>query len=368
MSQIVIDARESGTTSGRYVDKLIEYLHKLNIGSEVLVLTKSHRLDFLKGVAPKFNIIESPYKEFTFSEQIRLNRQIKKIKPDLVHFAMVQQPIMYRGKVVTTMHDLITTRFKNPSRNPIVFNFKQIVYKWVNRVVARKSAVIITPSEFSKEDVAKFAKVNSRKIVVTYEAADKIIDQPEPIPELVNSKFIMYAGRPQPHKNLYRLITAFSALKKDRPDLKLVLVGKSDILFERLKTWVTTEKIKDVVFTDFVSEGSLRWLYENCQAYVFPSLSEGFGLPGLEAMAHGAPVISSNATCLPEIYGNAAAYFDPLNIEDISLRINEVLKSPSLRDELVKKGFSQVKKYSWERMAEQTLEVYKSVLGETTSQ
>jgi glycosyltransferase involved in cell wall biosynthesis len=112
-----------------------------------------------------------------------------------------------------------------------------------------------------------------------------------------------------------------------------------------------------------VSEGQLRWLYENCAAYVFPSLSEGFGLPGLEAMVHGAPVVSSNATCLPEVYGEAAHYFDPLDVDDIASKIGETLDNEALRSNLIKKGKEQAAKYSWRRTAEQTLEVYEKALN-----
>jgi glycosyltransferase involved in cell wall biosynthesis len=119
-----------------------------------------------------------------------------------------------------------------------------------------------------------------------------------------------------------------------------------------------------VIFTGYVSEGRLRWLYEHAAAYVFPSLSEGFGLPPLEAMIHGAPVVSSNATCLPEIYGDAAHYFDPTDVSDMAKKIDDVLSNPKLREELVEKGKIQVKKYSWKRMTEQTLDVYKKVLEE----
>lgn len=367
-NKIVIDARESGTSTGRYEDKLVEYLVKIRTNFEFVILTKPHRVDFFKSLSNKLNVVESNYKEFTFSEQLGFKKQLNKLKPDLVHFGMVQQPILYKGKVVTTMHDLTTTRYKNPSKNLVVFTVKQVVYKWVNRVAALKSNAIITPSEFVKNDVAKFARINSRKITVTYEAADKIEDLPVPLDYLEGDKYIMYVGRPQPHKNLYRLISTFSELKKSRTGLKLVLVGKKDVLYNSLEKWVDERLIKDVVFTDFVSEAQLRWLYENCQAYIFPSLSEGFGLPGLEAMIHGAPVVSSNATCLPEIYGEAAHYFNPNDIDDMTKKIDEVLSSKKLREELVSRGFSQVKKYSWERMAEQTLEVYKAVLEDTISQ
>jgi glycosyltransferase involved in cell wall biosynthesis len=174
----------------------------------------------------------------------------------------------------------------------------------------------------------------------------------------------MYIGRPTTHKNLRRLINAYLQLKQSHPELQLVLAGKIDTNYKRTARYVKKLDAPDVTFTDYVSDGQLRWLYENCAAYVFPSLSEGFGLPGLEAMACGAPVVSSNATCLPEIYGEAAAYFDPRDVEDMTKVINKVLTRPELREQLIAEGKKQVAKYSWRRMAEQTLTIYKAVLRE----
>ena len=139
-------------------------------------------------------------------------------------------------------------------------------------------------------------------------------------------------------------------------------MGKKDANYSRIEADVLKRGIKGVVFTGFASEGQLRWLYENTEAYVFPSLSEGFGLPGLEAMVHGAPVVSSNATCLPEIYGKGAHYFDPLNVGDMENAINSVLTDGKLRKKLIDLGHKQASKYSWKRMAEQTLEVYNKAL------
>ena len=361
--QIVIDARESGTTTGRYVDKLIEYLHKLKPKHNLVILTRAGRVDFMKEIAPSFEIVTCRYKEFTFAEQIGLLRQVRGLKPDLVHFAMVQQPILYRGKVVTTMNDLTTIRFSNPLKNPIVFYLKQQIYKFVNYVVAHKSAQILTYTQFVKEDVAKFARINSRKITVTHLAADKIKDAPESMPELANKRFLLYVGRPQTHKNLDRLVETFELLRQEYPELRLVLAGKKDRLFKQLEKRTIHAGIKNVVFTDFVTEGQLRWLYENCAVYVFPSLSEGFGLPGLEAMIHGAPVVSSNATCLPEVYKDAAQYFDPLVIEDMANAIKNVLDNPTRRQTLVTRGYAVAEKYSWQNTAQKTLDVYNDVLS-----
>lgn len=366
MAKIVIDARESGTSTGRYIDKLIEHLHKLNTGHKFVILTKEHRLDFMRKIAPGSKVIDSPFLEFTFHEQIDLLKQVRDQEADLVHFGMVQQPVFYSGKVVTTMHDLTTTRFRNPSKNWLIFTFKQWVYKWVNRRVAHKSKIVITPTEFVKDDVARFANLNSRKIVVTYEAAEAITDKAVAINELKGQEFIMYVGRPLPHKNLDRLIEAFALMRQQHPHLKLVLAGKQDSLYKSIARSVERQKIKNVVFTGFVSDGQLRWLYENTSAYIYPSLSEGFGLPGLEAMIAGAPVVSSNATCLPEVYKDGAEYFDPLNIDDMAKAISRVLEDDKLRKELIKKGKTVAAKYSWDKTAQETLEVYDQVLNDSS--
>lgn len=364
MARIAIDARELSTSTGRYVERLLHYLQKLDNKNTYLVLLKQKDYMAWQPINTNFEKVLCTAKEFTWAEQTDLKRQLSQIKPDLVHFAMVQQPIFYRGKVVTTMHDLTTTRFSNPAKNPVIFWFKQQVYKFVNWRVAHKSRLIITASEFVKQDVAKFAHIKPKKIVVTYEAADEITDVIEPIKQLQSKQFIFYVGRPQPHKNLKRLIQAFAALKEKHPDLLLVLAGRKDNVY---KSYVKTAKklgVEDsVIFTGYVSEGQLKWLYKGCKAYIFPSLSEGFGLPGLEAMKHDAVVVSSNATCLPEVYGEAAYYFNPLDVHDMAKSIDTVLTDMNIRNKLIKAGREQVKKYSWQKMAQETLEVYDKALG-----
>jgi len=276
---------------------------------------------------------------------------------------MVQQPIRYKGKVVTTMHDLTTLRYLNPSKNTAILKAKQVVYGRVNKVVAKKSLAIFTPSNYVKEDVVNYTHINPDKVTVTYEAADKIKDDPEIVSVLKGKRYIMYTGKPFPHKNLGRLIEAFNIIRTTDPDLSLALVGKKDTNYSRIEDGVIAKAIDNVVFTDFVSEGQLRWLYENCQAYVFPSLSEGFGLPGLEAMIHGAPVVSSNFTCLPEIFGEAAEYFNPMDINDMALTIQKVINNETTRQKLITTGYKEAGKYSWATMAKQTLKIYEDVLN-----
>lgn len=363
MAKIVIDARELNTSTGRYISRLLQYLQKIDQTNTYIVLLKPSDMDLFKPENPSFTKVECPYIEFSIGEQIGFMRQIKSLKPDLVHFGMVQQPILYRGKKVTTMHDLTTTRFRNPAKNPIIFWVKQQVYKFVNWYVPRTNKLIITPTEFVKQDVVKFAKINPKKIVVTLESADEIIEPIEPIKSLQSKPFIFYVGRPQPHKNLARLIEAFAILKKDNPDLLLVLAGRNDSVYD---SYISTAKKlgidESVIFTGYVREGQLKWLYRGCKAYIVPSLSEGFGLPGLEAMIHRAPVVSSDATCLPEVYSNGAWYFNPLDVHDIARSINQVLNDTELRNTLIRHGRERAKSFSWLRMAEQTLAVYETAL------
>lgn len=365
MKKIVIDARESGTSTGRYIDMLIEYLHELKPKHDIVILTKAHRVEYFNKIAPKFTVIKSRYREFGIGEQLGLAWQLYRLKADLVHFGMVQQPILYTRKSVTTIHDLTTTRFRNPSKNRFIFWIKQQVYKWVIRVSLRKSAHVITPTQFVKDDVAKFAHINSRKITVTYESADIFNQKPESIPSLEDKEFIMFNGRPLPHKNLRRLIKAFVAVREKYPDLLLVIMGKKDASYKSYAALVKDLGLDDsVIFTDFVPDGQLRWAMEHTKAYVYPSLSEGFGLPGLEAMLYGAPLISSSATCLPEVYGDAAEYIDPYSEEDIAKKIIKVLASEKRQKELVAAGEKQIKKYSWKKMAEQTISIYDNALHE----
>ncbi|MDL2341602.1 MAG: glycosyltransferase family 1 protein [Patescibacteria group bacterium] len=362
MSKIVIDARELRTSTGRYIERLLNYLQELDQTNNYLVLLKPKDISGWRTKNEHFMAVACPHEEFSFAEQLAFKKQLEDLQPDLVHFGMVQQPVMYKGPVVTTIHDLTTIRFTNPAKNALVFKCKQLIYRQVIKRAASKSAAIITPSQFVKDDLIAFTGVDPGRITVTLEAADPIDSLSSPLQNLQNTEFIMYVGRPTPHKNLERLLAAFALLQAQRPALHLVLAGRTDVNYLRIAELVKTKQIKNVVFTDFVTDGQLRWLYENCAAYVFPSLSEGFGLPGLEAMQHGAPVVSSDATCLPEVYGDAAHYFDPTNTQAMADAINEVLTDTNLRNRLVEAGHLKAQAYSWRRMAEQTLAVYNSVL------
>jgi glycosyltransferase involved in cell wall biosynthesis len=274
---------------------------------------------------------------------------------------MPQQPVFYKGKKVTTFHDLTLLKTYNSDKNWLVFHAKQFVGKFVFKSVARENNHLIAISKFTKNELLEFTDAKDEDVTVIYESSDVVLGSSK-VYKLPYKQYILYVGQQSDYKNIKRLGDAHQKLLNTYPDLGLVLVGKKNASALINDTYFTKKGYKNIVFTDFVEDAQLNWLYAHATAYVFPSLMEGFGLPGLEAMGHGTPVISSNATCLPEIYGKAAHYFDPTNTDDIARAITEVLGNEKLRQKLSTDGYEQIKKYSWKKMAEQTLKVYETAL------
>lgn len=363
--KIAIDARIIRTSTGRYVERLLHYLQQIDHQNEYIVLLDTKDFDSWQPSAKNFSKMRIHIPNYSFKEQLVYPFLLRRLKVDLVHFAMPQQPLLYFGRSVTTIHDLTLLHFKNYEDNSVLaYNIKQFLFGVVARIAASKSKIIITPTHYTKQDVVKSLHANPDKIVVTYESAENLTaERAEPLAQFADKPFIMYLGRMDPYKNIRRLIQAHQQLIETRPDLQLALPGAKDGNVHVLEQWVKDQAFKNVHFLGFVSDEQLRWLFEHSRAYVFPSLSEGFGLPGLEAMTYGIPLVSSNATCLPEVYQDAAHYFDPTNVEDITARISDVLSNSTLRHNLIEEGHKVIKHYSWKRMAEETLAIYEKAFN-----
>lgn len=364
MKTIAIDARIISSSTGRYVMRLIQHLEQVDNEHRYIILVRQKDENYFKPSNPNFTVQIAEFDNYSFGEQRGFLALLNSLHADLVHFCMPQQPLGYQGTHVTTVHDLTLLNTYNSDKNWLVYHAKQIVGRYVFRTIGKTSANIITPSEYTKNQYVKFAGIAPDKVTVTYESADRFKFEPLPYSELVNARFLLYVGQQSDYKNIKRLIQAHQQLRERHSDLLLVLVGSLNESAKRNKDWVEKQGYSGVMFTGFVDDATLGWLYLHCAADVFPSLMEGFGLPGLEAMAYGAPVASSNATCLPEIYGDAALYFDPLSVDDIAAVTERLITNPELREEQIQKGNAQLEKYSWKRMAEQTLAVYKKALGE----
>jgi glycosyltransferase involved in cell wall biosynthesis len=375
MARIGIDARFFGPIGkglGRYTQKLIENLEKLDTENEYFIFLKEENFSDYEPKNSNFKKVLANFRWYTLSEQIKFPRLLKKYNLDLVHFPHFNVPFFYRKKFVVTIHDLILLHFatvRNTTLNPIFYWLKFLAYKIIIKSAIGSSEKIIAVSKFTKKDILEnFKKIFEDKIVVTYEACENYCILSPKKEEVVLAKYgiinpyILYVGNAYPHKNLERLVLAFTEVSKKKDDLRLVFVGKEDYFYEELKEFVEERKNKNILFADYVPDYDLDTIFHNAKLYVWPSLYEGFGLPPLEAMAKGTPVVSSDHPCMREILGESAYYFNAEKEKEIAIAIEKVLDDQTIREELVKKGYEQIKKYDWKRMATQTLAVYKKAL------
>lgn len=360
---IAIDARIINSSTGTYVERLIHYLQQIDTTNRYTILVPTKDLNYITLTNPNFTFAAADFPNYSFAEQTAFKTFLDHLNADLVHFCMPQQPLGYKGLHVTTVHDLTLLKTYNSDKNWLVFHAKQLVGRYLFKRIAHTNQHIITPTQFTKDDYVAYSGISPDKVTVTYEAADIFVDKLVPYKHPFK-QFILYVGQQSDYKNIRRLGDAHQKLLQQHPDLGLILVGKKTTSHKKNEQYFTEKGYKNILFTDFISNEERDWLFTQCTAYVFPSLMEGFGLPGLEAMGHGAPVVSSNATCLPEVYGDAAHYFDPNNTDDMARAINDILTDNALRDTLIRKGHEQITKYSWERMARQTHEVYMNAVAD----
>lgn len=368
--RIGIDARffgPSGTGLGRYTQRLVENLEKIDHKNQYVVFLGKENFDEYKPKASNFKKVLADFRWYTIAEQIKMPSLLNKYNLDLVHFPHFNVPIFYRKKFIVTIHDLILVHFptvKNTTRNRFLYWMKFLAYKLVIYSAIKRARKIIAVSNFTKNDILSNYGASSDKISVTYEAWDEFVSDGDRDEKIIIAKYgiikpyLLYVGNAYPHKNLEKCVVAFEKILKKRKDLQLVLVGKDGYFYQRIREVVHAHNISNVIFAGFVPDENLGYVYRNAWLYVFPSLYEGFCLPSLEAMANGVAVASSDHPCMKEILGESADYFDASSSENIAQGLLEVLEDPLRKKELVKKGYEQVKKYSWEKMAMETLEIY----------
>jgi glycosyltransferase involved in cell wall biosynthesis len=360
---IAIDARIINSSTGRYVERLITYLQEVDTVNQYSILVPTKDINFWKPRNANFTVRTIDFDNYSVAEQIGFKKYLKKLNADLVHFCMPQQPIGYKGKKVTTFHDLTLLKTYNSDKNWIVFHAKQKIGAFVFKKVVETNNHIITVSQFTQKELIVFSPLAAEKSTVVYESSDVSQVAPKKY-QLPFKQYLLYVGQQSDYKNIKRLGDAHQILLVKYPDLGLVLVGKKNQSALTNEKYFIDRQYKNILFTDFVDDSQLSWLYTHASAYVFPSLMEGFGLPGLEAMSYGIPVVSSNATCLPEIYEQAAHYFNPMDTSDIATAIEQVLSDDTIHTRLSKAGFKQIKKYSWKKMAKETYAIYMRVLAD----
>lgn len=371
---IGLDARFLGEAGGlaRYSQQLINHLAAIDTANRYAVfLRQNNYCEFDNIKRANFEKIAADARWYSLKEQFLIPWKIWQTKVDLMHFFHWNVPLLYRGKFIVTIHDLILLKYpskKATALSPLFFAIKYWMYKKVLRHAIYDSLKIIAPSQFVKNNILAHFKVPPDKIAVIYEGAGLSSQNnnrtAEQLNNLLSKPYLLYVGVAYPHKNLEGLIEAFKIFhEKYSNNYQLVLVGKENYFYKKLKQNLQSSIFNlPIIFTDFVPDSQLPQIYQNASLYIFPSLEEGFGLPALEAMRYGLPVIASDNSCLPEILGDAAAYFNPRDIEEMAETMQLVLSDTKLQEQLRQNGFERIKKYSWDDCARQTLLVYKQFL------
>jgi glycosyltransferase involved in cell wall biosynthesis len=367
---IGIDARMSGPNVGggglgRYVEQLLKELPGVDKKNRYVLFEK--RTEGLRTKDSKFipqSSVLSSQHWYTISEQISLPPLIDKQHLDLVHFPHWNVPLFLKTPFVVTIHDLILLEepksARATTRHPVVYALKYAGFKRVLSHAIRASKKIITVSYTTKNDILKhFPDVPEKKIVVIYEGVTQLPNCNHC--PTVPLQSLLYVGNCYPHKNLDTLLDAFDLLHKTAPEVHLIFAGRSDPFSKRLEQNAHHHSSAPFIhFEKNPNDERLCELYERATLYVFPSRSEGFGLPPLEAMSMGVPVATSDIASLREILNEAAVYFPPNDPMAIAHTIEQLLKNSVQRTQLIAIGREQIKKYSWKKMAEEIVRVYQS--------
>ncbi|MBD3366388.1 glycosyltransferase [candidate division WWE3 bacterium] len=380
MKTIGIDARFWGEAGpGRYTKALIEHLEKADTKNKYLIFLRKKGFESYTPQNSNFKKVPAHYKWYSFEEQTTYLIKLLKYKPDLYYVPHFNVPILYPGTLVTAIPDIIMHKFSTnraTTHTSVRFLIKKLAYHLAMFVAVVRSKNIIVPTNVVKKDFLEFYPfLKPEKIVVAPEGIDPDFTV-DTSPEFekktlekygIKKPYLLYVSSMYRHKNVYNLIKAFRILQ-EKFDFKgqLVLVGKRDYFSEKVGEYVAKKGLEgDVILPglqEYVGDPEVVALRKNAKLYVFPSLQEGFSLTPLEGMIWNLPAVISDIPCHKEVYGDAVAYFNPLNPEKIAEAINRVLQDEALQKELVKRGLNKIKEYDWQKTADITLEVFEKVL------
>src|SRR6202167_2531161 len=374
--KIAIDIRrmtEFGV--GTYIRNVVRTLGRLDRENKYLLIGPSSKVEEIGSLPPNFHAVPLHQLERSLKGWWEFRAVLRRLDCDLVHVPNIfSVPRALPCPYVMTVHDMLEHMSLGRQRNDL---WRSVHFQLTRRVL-RGAARLFVVSNVTKTEMEKLFGISPGRIDVVYNAIDErflhghasAADR-----ELIAKRyqvtypFLLYAGRVSAHKNVVRMIEAFSALKgeleKERayPDLKLIIIGDDVSGNPDLRRTVVRSGVQnDVRFLGFVPIEVLRIFYDSAKIFVFPSLYEGFGLPPLEAMAHGTPVVTSNVSSLPEVVGNAAVLVHPENVFEIMRALHRVLVDQPLREKMKERSCRQATKFSWEKSVLRIMEVYREVL------
>ncbi|HXX28841.1 MAG TPA: glycosyltransferase family 1 protein [Terriglobales bacterium] len=359
---------------GTYTRNVVRALARIDRDNQYLLLGSPQEAAEIGALPANFTCVPLVEPNSTPKGYLDCRATIKRLRCDIAHIPhLFSIPRNLPCPYVMTVHDVLEHMYRagegSSLRRSLHFHFTRHVLKGAKRILA--------VSKFTKSEIEKLFAIPSQRIEVIYNAIDERFLRGHATEAdrqilaeryLVTYPFVLYAGRISPHKNLVRIIEAFSALKvqlekqSQYADLKLIIIGDELSKHPDLRRTVIRSGVQnDVRFMGFIPIEMLRLFYDAAKVFVFPSLYEGFGLPPLEAMAHGTPVVTSNISSLPEVVGNAAVLVNPENVFEIMRALQRVLLDQSVRDKIRQRGYEQAKKFSWDASAQRILAVYKEV-------
>ena len=372
--RIAIDARKLHDFGiGTYIRNLMKYLALLDQDTEYVLLCRPQDAKAIQALGPNFRPLPLSSKPYSVSEQFTLPAKLIPEHVALLHEPHYVLPPLVPCRAVVTIHDCIHLMFPQYLPNRMAYAYARGSL-WA---AARRAERILTVSETSKADILRYCDVPADRIIVVYNAIDDrfsvapgdgAIQRARERYQL-DGPFALYVGNIKPHKNLERLIDAFDLVRRSGFErLELLIIGDQISKYPRLRRAVDKHKLhKHVRFLGFVPDDTLAALYRLATVFVFPSLYEGFGLPPLEAMASGTPVVTSNRSSLPEVVGDAAVLVDPYSAASIAEGIQRVLSDASLRRTLSERGLARARQFSWESSVRRIHEVYMDVASGRSS-
>jgi len=375
--KIVIDARRLRDFGiGSYIRNLVHALARVDPVNRYVLVAAPEGAEELAGLPANFLTVLYRRPDTSLANQVSFPLFLRQFSADLFHLPLNVVPWLMPRPYVVTIHDISSLLFPQPAERRPAFRLYQL------RRGLMRAARVIAVSGATRRDVENVLGVPPERIRQIYDAPDpRFLDESAQQCESaradrrrvleryqVNYPYVLYAGAIRPQKNVPRLVEAFAVVRGDLEnhpvyrDLRLIIIGDEIVRYPAVRHAVIKTRVEHVVrFLGFLPFETLRVFYQSAAVFAFPSLYEGFGLPPLEAMACGTPVVTSNVSSLPEVTGDAAVLVNPENVFDIARGLREALLNESLRRELVRKGMQQARRFHWDVTARRVLEVYEEV-------
>jgi glycosyltransferase involved in cell wall biosynthesis len=348
--RLVVDARMMGAGNtrgiGRYIKEITDHIRpKLKQNDELVLL-------------------ESSIPWYGLAEQLRFPSIIRAAKPDLLWVPHWNVPLLYRGPLAITIHDLLLrhqpTSAKASTRGPIISWLKRFGHRIVLSNAIHRASVILVPTQAVADDINKYYPSAQKKVVVTGEGLSEL---PQPSASKISGDYLLYVGSAYPHKRLDLLIDAWPTISKNHPTLSLVIPGKDDVFLSRIKSQVQNNRVGNVLFVGSKEDQELSSLYSNASAFVFPTSFEGFGLPPIEALSAGTPVIASDIPVLREVLPSKGVFFFKSGDKDGMITAIEscLADLPKAKSEARQGGQEVRRRHRWEDAAGKTLAALRSI-------